>query len=66
MIAFGIVLIVLGLLLPALLPTFASGAPNEPFAVTGSSGYLELCVNKGNASRVLGIGRGAEVIVQIE
>jgi S-adenosylmethionine hydrolase len=34
--------------------------------VTGSSGYLELCVNKGNASRVLGIGRGAEVIVQIE
>jgi len=49
-----------------LLPTFANGAPNEPFAVTGSSGYLELCVNKGNASRVLGIGRGAEVIVQIE
>ena len=49
-----------------LLPTFASGAPNEPFAVTGSSGYLELCVNKGNASRILGIGRGAEVIVQIE
>src|ERR1700689_4830988 len=46
-----------------LLPTFASGTPNEPFAVTGSSGYLELCVNKGNASRVLGIGRGAEVIV---
>ena len=49
-----------------ILPTFASGAANEPFAIVGSSGYLELCVNKGNASRVLGIGRGAEVTVQVD
>jgi S-adenosyl-L-methionine hydrolase (adenosine-forming) len=49
-----------------ILPTFASGAAGEAFAIVGSSGYLELCVNKGNASRVLGIGRGAEVTVQVE
>jgi len=49
-----------------LLPTFASGTAGEPFAIVGSSGYLELCVNKGNASRALGIGRGAEVTVQLE
>jgi S-adenosyl-L-methionine hydrolase (adenosine-forming) len=49
-----------------LLPTFASGAAGEPFAIIGSGGYLELCVNKGNAARVLGIGRGAEVTVELE
>lgn len=49
-----------------IVPTFASGTGAEPFAIVGSSGNLELCVNKGNASRVLGIGRGAEVVVQVE
>jgi S-adenosylmethionine hydrolase len=48
-----------------LLPTFASGSAGEPFAIIGSGGYLELCVNKGNAARVLGIGRGAEVTVEL-
>ena len=48
-----------------LLPTFASGTASEPFAIIGSGGYLELCVNKGNAARVLGIGRGAEVTVEL-
>jgi S-adenosyl-L-methionine hydrolase (adenosine-forming) len=49
-----------------ILPTFASSAAGEVFAIVGSSGYLELCVNKGNASRALGIGRGAEVTFQLE
>jgi len=48
-----------------LLPTFALGTAGEPFAIIGSSGYLELCVNKGNAAKVLGIGRGAEVTVEL-
>jgi S-adenosylmethionine hydrolase len=48
-----------------LLPTFASGAAGEPFAIIGSGGFLELSVNKGNAARVLGIGRGAEVTVEL-
>jgi S-adenosyl-L-methionine hydrolase (adenosine-forming) len=46
-------------------PTFAQGAANEPIAVIGSSGYLEISINKGNAARTLGIGRGAEVTVEL-
>jgi S-adenosylmethionine hydrolase len=49
-----------------ILPTFAHGAPGEAFGVVGSGGNLEICVNKGSASRTLGVGRGAEVIVEIE
>jgi S-adenosyl-L-methionine hydrolase (adenosine-forming) len=48
-----------------LLPTFALGTPGEPFAIIGSGGYLELCVNKGSAARALGIARGAEVTIEI-
>jgi S-adenosyl-L-methionine hydrolase (adenosine-forming) len=49
-----------------LLPTFAAASAGEPFAIIGSGGYLELCVNKGNAARTLGIVRGAEISVEIE
>jgi S-adenosyl-L-methionine hydrolase (adenosine-forming) len=48
-----------------LVPTFASGANGEAVGLIGSSGYLEISVNKGNASRTLAIGRGAEVTVEI-
>lgn len=44
-----------------LVATFAQGPDNEPVAVMGSSGFLEICINKGNAARVLGVTRGAEV-----
>ncbi len=37
----------------------------EPFALVGSSGFLEISVNKGSAARVLGVARGAEVSVEI-
>lgn len=43
--------------------TFAQGNNSEPFAYLGSSGYVEIGVNKGNASRALGVGRGAPVIL---
>jgi S-adenosyl-L-methionine hydrolase (adenosine-forming) len=46
-------------------PTFAAGANGEVVGVMGSGGYLEICVNKSSASRALGIGRGAEVTVEI-
>ena len=45
--------------------TFAEGASGEVVGVIGSSGYLEICVNKTNAARTLGIGRGAEVTVEV-
>jgi S-adenosylmethionine hydrolase len=44
--------------------TFAAGNPGEPIAVIGSSGYLEIAVNRGNAARTLGVGRGAEVTLE--
>jgi S-adenosyl-L-methionine hydrolase (adenosine-forming) len=47
------------------LPTFAQGAADEPIGVIGSSGYLEISLNKGNAARTLGMARGAEVTVEL-
>jgi S-adenosylmethionine hydrolase len=41
--------------------TFAQGPDAEPVAVMGSSGFLEICINKGNAARAINVGRGAEV-----
>ena len=47
-----------------LVSTFAQGNSGEPIAYVGSSGYLEIAVNKGNAARTLGIGRGTPVVLQ--
>ncbi len=46
-----------------LVDTFARGKADEPVAYIGSSGYLEIAINKGNASRKLAIGRGAPVVL---
>lgn len=48
-----------------LVQTFAQGAAGEAFALIGSSGYLEISVNKGSAARALGAARGAEVTVEL-
>jgi S-adenosyl-L-methionine hydrolase (adenosine-forming) len=48
-----------------LVPTFASGANGEAIGLIGSSGYLEISVNRANASRTLALGRGAEVTVEV-
>ena len=45
--------------------TFAQGPANEPIAILGSSGFLEIVVNKGHAARTLGVNRGAEVILEL-
>jgi S-adenosyl-L-methionine hydrolase (adenosine-forming) len=44
-----------------LVETFALGNSGEAVAYFGSSGYVEIAVNKGNASHTLGLGRGAAV-----
>ena len=31
----------------------------------GSSGYLEIAVNKGNAARAMGAARGVEVVAEV-
>jgi S-adenosylmethionine hydrolase len=45
--------------------TFASGTPGEPIALFGSAGFLEIAVNRGNAARTLGAGRGTEVTLNL-
>jgi S-adenosylmethionine hydrolase len=46
--------------------TFASGNAGEAVAYIGSGGYLEVGINKGNASKTLGVGRGAPVVLAKE
>jgi S-adenosyl-L-methionine hydrolase (adenosine-forming) len=43
--------------------TFARGNNGEVIAYIGSSGLLEIGVNKGSAARALGLGRGTPVVV---
>jgi S-adenosylmethionine hydrolase len=43
--------------------TFALGNKAEPVAFVGSSGFVEIAVNKGNAAQTLAIGRGAPVVL---
>jgi len=44
-----------------LVDTFAKGAPGEAFAYIGSTGFVEIGINRGNASRSMGVGRGVQV-----
>ncbi|MBI4462654.1 MAG: SAM-dependent chlorinase/fluorinase [Acidobacteria bacterium] len=48
-----------------LVRAYAEGAQNEVFAILGSSGYLELATNRGGAAKLLGVTRGAEVILEL-
>jgi hypothetical protein len=41
--------------------SFAAGEASELFAVVGSSGLIEICINRGSAAKVLNVNRGAEV-----
>ena len=44
-----------------LYPNFAAGKPTEVFAIVGSTGYIELCTNRGSAAKSLNATRGMEV-----
>jgi len=46
-------------------PTFSLAAPGEAVGVIGSTGCLEIAMNKGNASKTLGASRGAEVTIEL-
>ncbi len=45
--------------------TFGDGNPGEAIALFGSAGYLEIAVNRGSATRTLGVNRGAEVTLDL-
>ncbi|MCL6480674.1 MAG: SAM-dependent chlorinase/fluorinase [Firmicutes bacterium] len=48
------------------LRTIYSDAPaGEPFAIVGSSGFLEISINRGSAARELGVSRGTELTIEI-
>ncbi len=40
--------------------SYADGRPGEPFVIVGSSGYLEVSVNRGSAAQQLGCKPGAQ------
>ena len=44
-----------------LVTSYAHEAPGEVFAILGSSGYLEIAVNRASAATAVGVGKGAEV-----
>ena len=47
-----------------LVETFALGNAGEPIAYVGSSGYIEIAVNKGSAAKTLALGRGTPVSLE--
>ena len=44
---------------------YSMGKASELFAIVGSSGYIEICTNRGSAARLIGAKRGVEVGVII-
>ncbi len=46
--------------------SYSMGNPSEIFAIVGSSGFLEICTNRGSAAKSLNAGRGTEVGVLLE
>ena len=45
--------------------SYSMGRPSELFAIVGSSGFIEICTNRGSAAKMLNAGRGMEVGVII-
>ncbi len=43
--------------------SYADAPGSEPFLIVGSSGYVEVSINRGSAAEVAGIAAGAEVLV---
>jgi S-adenosylmethionine hydrolase len=40
---------------------YSMGTPSEVLAGVGSSGYIEICTNRGSAAKILNVNRGVEV-----
>lgn len=45
--------------------TFADGAPGEIMALFGSSGYVEFCVNQGNAATATTLQAGKDILLKV-
>jgi len=44
----------------------SEGKPQETFAILGSSGFVEIGINRGSAAEVLDVGRGTPVAVALD
>lgn len=53
-------------ILDEIVPAFGSVPDGEPAAYIGSSGTLEIAINKGNARKMLGVEKGAQVSIIIQ
>ncbi len=53
-------------ILNEIVPTFGSVPDGEPAAYIGSSGNLEIAINKGNAKQMLGVEKGAQISIVIQ
>jgi hypothetical protein len=53
-------------ILAGLRPTYGAAQPGELLALVGSAGHLEIAVAGGSAAERLGLGLGAEVILEIK
>ena len=45
--------------------SFAAGVPDEPFLILGSSGWLEIAINRRSAAEFLRAGRGTPVLLRV-
>lgn len=54
-------LLVNSILVTRMVEYYGMGRPGEPFLIVGSSGYLEVSVNRGSATQALGADAGAAV-----
>lgn len=48
-----------------LVPTNSVGGQGEIFAMLGSSGYMEVAANRNPAAKLIGVNRGAEVLLTL-
>jgi hypothetical protein len=44
---------------------YGNGNPGEPFAILGSTGFLEIAANRASASRLVGAAKGSEVKLRL-
>ncbi len=45
---------------------YSDGAPGEVFGILGSMGYLEIAADRGSAAKIVGTGKGSEVLISLQ
>jgi S-adenosyl-L-methionine hydrolase (adenosine-forming) len=45
---------------------YSEGGPGKVFGILGSMGYLEIAADRGSAAKIIGTGKGSEVIISLE